>query len=150
MTTSKITIVRDRVLVRGDRPDRKTKKPTSGESGRIVVDSWYGAIIERLDGRVRLPNGVYNAEMRYMRDGKTRAICFRSTTPEVLEAMGPNCRESFEDARIYIHGVRGPTAFEQLEGCVGVVGASILYLILGGWVAGRKFTVEIVDGGLTR
>lgn len=143
-----ITIVRDRVIQRGTRPVPKTGKPATGEAGRILVRSWYGPALERLDDRMRLPLGDYVGVMTRTRESKIRAIRFVETSDAVFAAMGPKCKESFRDGRLYVHGVRDLTAYEQLEGCVGTPDSDILWAALGGWAEGKKFRISIVDGGL--
>lgn len=134
-----ILFLRSHALVEG-------LKGASGETGRVIVGPWEGAILERADGYMRLPLGKYSGRMCRMRDKPIRAIRFEKTSEEALRFMGPKTRESFDAGRIYAHGVARVDAAEQLAGCVGVPDVHSLWEALGGWREFAQFNIEIKEG----
>lgn len=133
-----IVFIRDHARIAG-------LKGTHGETGLAVVGPWSGPILERADGRVRLPLGKYTGLMTRTNTKKIRAIRFVKTDEATLAAMGPKCRESFGLGHVYVHGVARVDASEQLEGCVGIPDIETFWAAIGGWEHGRQFDIEIKE-----
>lgn len=124
------------------------------ELGTISAGLVSGPTLERLDGYVRLPEGLYEVESCRMDNGAP-ALRFISAkrTARPLTAKQRASLEAKPHGRFYVHGATAP---RHVQGCVGVeyfsaLGRELRCLVPNDqgeeqWIEGRRFDLEIVRG----
>jgi len=132
----------------------KDEDGASGTRGTLLLGPLVLCGLERDDGFMRIPAGLWRVEMADMRSGGARALRFLTDGHREEDNTKDFWRSLFL-GRLYVHPANYPA---QLQGCIApgmhegphgvwrsVDALAQIFDALGGWKKGERFDFRIMD-----